>query len=133
MAAGRRERGRVFLQHHAEGVAEAAVVVLVQQEAGHVAQRQSPEAANRGVRLEAVAQHALRVVEIQLLDDRSIEHDQRFRTRRVAAVFDAIDRIDHRSEEHTSELQSLMRTSYAVFCLKKKTHTTNHPTYKQIN
>src|SRR3546814_8982746 len=28
--------------------------------------------------------------------------------------------IAHRSEEHTSELQSLMRTSYAVFCLKKK-------------
>src|SRR3546814_2100438 len=27
---------------------------------------------------------------------------------------------DHRSEEHTSELQSLMRISYAVFCLKKK-------------
>src|SRR3546814_10198589 len=33
-----------------------------------------------------------------------------------------------RSEEHTSELQSLMRISYAVFCLKKKTnkHTHNH-------
>src|SRR3546814_9823277 len=33
-----------------------------------------------------------------------------------------------RSEEHTSELQSLMRISYAVFCLKKKKHTntTNH-------
>src|SRR3546814_6480934 len=30
---------------------------------------------------------------------------------------------DLRSEEHTSELQSLMRISYAVFCLKKKTHT----------
>src|SRR3546814_1374673 len=29
-----------------------------------------------------------------------------------------------RSEEHTSELQSLMRISYAVFCLKKTTHTT---------
>src|SRR3546814_1301273 len=29
----------------------------------------------------------------------------------------------HRSEEHTSELQSLMRNSYAVFCLKKKTNT----------
>src|SRR3546814_5890658 len=28
-----------------------------------------------------------------------------------------------RSEEHTSELKSLMRISYAVFCLKKKTHT----------
>src|SRR3546814_5722268 len=35
-------------------------------------------------------------------------------------------RIGNRSEEHTSELQSLMRISYAVFCLKKKTtkHTT---------
>src|SRR3546814_7926569 len=31
-----------------------------------------------------------------------------------------IDRADGRSEEHTSELQSLMRISYAVFCLKKK-------------
>src|SRR3546814_10255434 len=31
--------------------------------------------------------------------------------------------LNYRSEEHTSELQSLMRTSYAVFCLKtKKTH-----------
>src|SRR3546814_2277448 len=29
---------------------------------------------------------------------------------------------DRRSEEHTSELQSLMRSSYAVFCLKKKTN-----------
>src|SRR3546814_10345021 len=29
-----------------------------------------------------------------------------------------------RSEEHTSELQSLMRISYAVFCLKKKNHNT---------
>src|SRR3546814_6251708 len=28
--------------------------------------------------------------------------------------------LAHRSEEHTSELQSLMRISYAVFCLKKK-------------
>src|SRR3546814_1401617 len=28
--------------------------------------------------------------------------------------------VEHRSEEHTSELQSLMRISYAVFCLKKK-------------
>src|SRR3546814_8475886 len=34
-----------------------------------------------------------------------------------------------RSEEHTSELQSLMRISYAVFCLKKKNNT--HTTYTQ--
>src|SRR3546814_10631755 len=40
-------------------------------------------------------------------------------------------RVGQRSEEHTSELQSLMRISYAVFCLKKKntqylTHTVQH-------
>src|SRR3546814_6608182 len=33
---------------------------------------------------------------------------------------------EQRSEEHTSELQSLMRISYAVFCLKKKKKTTKH-------
>src|SRR3546814_3414676 len=34
--------------------------------------------------------------------------------------------VGPRSEEHTSELQSLMRISYAVFCLKKKTYTYTH-------
>src|SRR3546814_8718590 len=34
-------------------------------------------------------------------------------------------RSPHRSEEHTSELQSLMRISYAVFCLKKKNNYTH--------
>src|SRR3546814_2672839 len=34
--------------------------------------------------------------------------------------------IEPRSEEHTSELQSLMRISYAVFCLKQKKRTTTH-------
>src|SRR3546814_2454351 len=43
-------------------------------------------------------------------------------------------RASPRSEEHTSELQSLMRISYAVFCLKKKKnqhtiHTENHTQY----
>src|SRR3546814_5436053 len=37
----------------------------------------------------------------------------------------AAGRVD-RSEEHTSELQSLMRISYAVFCLKKKKQITKH-------
>src|SRR3546814_5536334 len=42
--------------------------------------------------------------------------------RQAAQVLDPV-----RSEEHTSELQSLMRISYAVFCLKKKkTQTNNH-------
>src|SRR3546814_6612782 len=37
-----------------------------------------------------------------------------------------------RSEEHTSELQSLMRISYAVFCLKKKKYTTSYNTTTSI-
>src|SRR3546814_1445836 len=37
----------------------------------------------------------------------------------------------HRSEEHTSELQSLMRISYAVFCLKKNTE--NQTTINNLN
>src|SRR3546814_8208350 len=37
-----------------------------------------------------------------------------------------------RSEEHTSELQSLMRISYAVFCLKKKTKPTRKTTEQYI-
>src|SRR3546814_9043982 len=36
-----------------------------------------------------------------------------------------------RSEEHTSELQSLMRISYAVFCLKKKNISTNNKTQRK--
>src|SRR3546814_8608811 len=36
-----------------------------------------------------------------------------------------------RSEEHTSELQSLMRISYAVFCLKKKKHIQQKQTYRE--
>src|SRR3546814_3747933 len=38
-----------------------------------------------------------------------------------------------RSEEHTSELQSLMRISYAVFCLKKKKTTQNPQTHTSTN
>src|SRR3546814_15940647 len=40
---------------------------------------------------------------------------------RVERPPDPNSQARHRSEEHTSELQSLMRISYAVFCLKKKT------------
>src|SRR3546814_3239343 len=42
------------------------------------------------------------------------------RGRRLRALSHAAPRDRRRSEEHTSELQSLMRISYAVFCLKKK-------------
>src|SRR3546814_2800130 len=40
------------------------------------------------------------------------------------ALLAKVERGEPRSEEHTSELQSLMRISYAVFCLKKKKHNT---------
>src|SRR3546814_5076950 len=59
----------------------------------------------------------------QALDDRDAPCNSRF-------IFQG-----DRSEEHTSELQSLMRISYAVFCLKKKKNTTTpanqyyHTTY----
>src|SRR3546814_1008703 len=42
----------------------------------------------------------------------------------TTALFRGIEAAKARSEEHTSELQSLMRISYAVFCLKKKKMTT---------
>src|SRR3546814_6099328 len=41
-------------------------------------------------------------------------------------AIDGLYGVTPRSEEHTSELQSLMRISYAVFCLKKKKNTNYH-------
>src|SRR3546814_1895631 len=45
----------------------------------------------------------------------------------AARVADPQRAVDQRSEEHTSELQSLMRISYTVFCLKKQHITQNPP------
>src|SRR3546814_5441557 len=58
----------------------------------------------------------------------------RIRRSSLAAYF-ARKHPSARSEEHTSELQSLMRISYAVFCLKKKTntkHQTDHFNSTQV-
>src|SRR3546814_5277435 len=44
----------------------------------------------------------------------------------LVRYLERFDDPQDRSEEHTSELQSLMRISYAVFCLKKKKHTHTH-------
>src|SRR3546814_6510390 len=54
----------------------------------------------------------------------SAEYLAAARARRAAASAPVPAR--RRSEEHTSELQSLMRISYAVFCMKKKTNNTKH-------
>src|SRR3546814_3224875 len=48
------------------------------------------------------------------------------RQRVLAGIDAALRHLPGRSEEHTSELQSLMRTSYAVFYLKKKTNPHTH-------
>src|SRR3546814_9924733 len=50
---------------------------------------------------------------------KSLDGDDRLRLK----VYSAVGPLALRSEEHTSELQSLMRISYAVFCLKKKKKT----------
>src|SRR3546814_9685799 len=50
------------------------------------------------------------------------------REAKVAADGAGLNFTYGRSEEHTSELQSLMRISYAVFCLKKKTRMSNEVT-----
>src|SRR3546814_3095906 len=47
----------------------------------------------------------------------------KFMDGKIATVNGFLGEIEVRSEEHTSELQSLMRISYAVFCLKKKNQT----------
>src|SRR3546814_7444642 len=72
---------------------------------------------------------------------RSFIRDHYPQEMRVAAPYEELDKeqqllwhrvlhkkgwsAPHRSEEHTSELQSLMRISYAVFCLKKKNEEAN--------
>src|SRR3546814_4879702 len=53
---------------------------------------------------------------------RCISHDE-YHVNRGIVLAIAVERRVARSEEHTSELQSLMRISYAVFCLKNKKHT----------
>src|SRR3546814_9617259 len=66
--------------------------------------------------------------DVQVLEVRLIERDNH-RARRGRQERLDLTRLQHRrSEEHTSELPSLMRISYAVFCLKKNTHQYNRQT-----
>src|SRR3546814_3555102 len=58
----------------------------------------------------------MRISVVELL----AEQDDRRAVARCLRYLHLRRRLWHRSEEHTSELQSLMRISYAVFCLKKK-------------
>src|SRR3546814_2914949 len=78
-------------------------------DAGHAALLAAPEGRRQqdenGEQLEPAEQHAE-------------AHEQLGAVRQAGEVAGGADGV--RSEEHTSELQSLMRISYAVFCLKKK-------------
>src|SRR3546814_4666911 len=79
----------------------------------------------RSPRLQDQRAHAARrrLLRLQALMDVALHRvqPQRLDLSRLAADLQAVLRVmRQRSEEHTSELQSLMRISYAVFCLKKK-------------
>src|SRR3546814_9826892 len=59
------------------------------------------------------------------VDDAALS--RRLKRKAVDGIEGGVGRgVDDRSEEHTSELQSLMRISYAVFCLQKQKHETNN-------
>src|SRR3546814_7331793 len=62
-------------------------------------------------------------------DAHAVIDEEIFPDARPGMDFDAGQ--ESRSEEHTSELQSLMRISYAVFCLKKKTNKTKYDKTKK--
>src|SRR3546814_6632359 len=63
--------------------------------------------------------------------ERNVQHTSAHAVVRVRELVEL--RIVIRSEEHTSELQSLMRISYAVFCLKKKIQTTVENNLNSMN
>src|SRR3546814_1050593 len=66
---------------------------------------------------------------ILLVKTRDLRRDRRVGLAVGVARREPVDQAEdhqHRSEEHTSELQSLMRISYAVFCLKTKKQTQPH-------
>src|SRR3546814_3785401 len=69
---------------------------------------------------EAALAQRLRLLRQQLLDARGVVEDVGQLGARLRHDGRQVVEIEERSEEHTSELQSLMRISYAVFCLKKK-------------
>src|SRR3546814_5441855 len=99
-----------------EGRAEAVAVVDDERRPGkiHAGVRQGDDAVGR--RLHRRAHRSRNVDPVVRLARLAVQDALR--------AVDAGDRPLGRSEEPTSELQSLMRISYAVFCLKKKKHIT---------
>src|SRR3546814_7984361 len=82
-----------------------------------LAQRLMIETASGNARILSEPEPA---VWITAFGERAVEHELRYWISDPEAGLGNIQGEVFRSEEHTSELQSLMRLSYAVFCLKKK-------------
>src|SRR3546814_5546459 len=93
------------------------------------------QGALRGAEVQRLVEHGVLGLDHLVIDRADQPHPGKLGVVAEAELVDArqlevrIDRVDlvagasARSEEHTSELQSLMRISYAVFCLKKKKET----------
>src|SRR3546814_6021423 len=75
--------------------------------------------------------HRFADIDAELFGKTAADHDLAVALRGVAGD-ERLPRLNERSEEHTSELQSLMRISYAVFCLKKKKKNKTHDTLKRL-
>src|SRR3546814_9173769 len=96
------------------------------------APRETPAQAGLAVLIDFMAYHAITVVfgailAVTILSDAA---DPKLLFGWIGAVLVAnwlSLTVTNRSEEHTSELQSLMRTSYAVFCLTKQIKIRTHP------
>src|SRR3546814_2693107 len=82
----------------------------------------------------AAAQNGAQVLVLERAPEAERGGNTRFTAGGMRCVYDGLDDL-LRSDEHTSELQSLMRSSYAGFCLKKKnkhsTPSTNRPNIRQ--
>src|SRR3546814_3016375 len=111
---GRKQvRGGVGL-HRVDDRAEHRILANVARKARKAARRRKQRRRRRF--LKAVAERTVR------LGDDGVAVDRGGVLRQFVRGIGAAQR----SEEHTSELQSLMRISYAVFCLKKKKNNTYH-------
>src|SRR3546814_6731120 len=99
--------GRVSLVQLADGTLGLVLVLVVIDQA-------------LGLRLEDAQRTAAATCQLGELLGPEEQHDDQQDQHDLPRTGSGDERLDHRSEEHTSELQSLMRISYAVFCLKKK-------------